>query len=108
MDNGKRETVKILVLVLQIGIAMISALVVGGLLGYYLGRWLDAGWLILPGLFLGAVAGYQNVYRMVRKYTRVPEEKEEVQGEAEERRRAAEAEFLAWKREKEGNPPGDE
>lgn len=98
MKSERREIVRSIFLILQIGIAMIAALIVGGVLGYVLGKELGMKWLILPGLFLGAVAGYQNVYRMVRRYTREPRaEKKEEPSEEEKRRLAAEEEFRKWK-----------
>lgn len=100
MKSERREVINMLFLILQIGIAMIAAVVVGGLLGFFCGKWLGAKWMILPGIGLGVVAGYQNVYRMVRKYTRPPKEEPKEDKEAAERRRHAEEEFLKWKEEK--------
>ncbi len=101
MDKERREIVRSITLILQIGITMIAALVVGALLGYLLGKWLDKSWLILPGLFLGAWAGFQNVYRMVKRYTKGPKDNLHTEpSEDEKRRAAAEEEFRKWKEEK--------
>ena len=43
---------------------MVSALVVGGAVGWFLDRWFDTWpWLLLLFLLLGAVAGMLNAYR---------------------------------------------
>ena len=88
MDKERREIVRSITLILQIGITMIAALVVGALLGYLLGKWLDKSWLILPGLFLGAWAGFQNVYRMVKRYTKGPKDNLHTELTEEEKRAA--------------------
>jgi ATP synthase protein I len=52
----------------RIGVELVSALAVGGGLGY-LGDWYfgTSPWLIVIGLFLGMSAGLLNVYRMVSR-----------------------------------------
>ena len=89
MDREKKEIIKSITLILQIGINMIAALVIGGLLGYFLGKWLDKNWLILPGLFLGAWAGFQNVYRMVKRYTKDPKDNHNAEPTEEEKANVA-------------------
>lgn len=43
---------------------MVSALIVGGAVGWFLDRWFDTWpWLLLLFLLLGAVAGMLNAYR---------------------------------------------
>ena len=52
----------------RIGVELVSALAVGGGLGY-LADWYfgTSPWLIVVGLFLGMSAGLLNVYRMVSR-----------------------------------------
>ncbi len=43
---------------------MVSALVVGGFLGYWLDKWLDTTpWFMIIMFFLGSIAGFVNIYR---------------------------------------------
>ena len=49
---------------LRLAAEMISALIVGGAIGWFLDRWLDTKpWLLLVFLLLGAIAGMLNAYR---------------------------------------------
>lgn len=49
---------------LRLAAEMISALLVGGAIGWFLDRWLDTKpWLLLVFLLLGAIAGMLNAYR---------------------------------------------
>ena len=100
MKGERREIIGMLLLILQIGIAMIAAVVVGGILGFFLSKWLGIKWLILPGIGLGIIAGYRNVYDMVRKYTKEEKAENAEEDEAAKRRKAAEEEFRKWKEEK--------
>ncbi|TLY37788.1 MAG: ATP synthase subunit I [Nitrospirae bacterium] len=52
----------------RIGVELVSALAVGGGLGY-LADWYfgTSPWLIVVGLFLGMSAGLLNVYRMASR-----------------------------------------
>ncbi len=53
---------------LRLGAEMISALLVGGAIGWFLDRWLDTKpWLLLVFLLLGAIAGLLNAYRAAMK-----------------------------------------
>ena len=49
---------------LRLAAEMVSALLVGGAIGWFLDRWLDTKpWLLLVFLLLGAIAGMLNAYR---------------------------------------------
>jgi len=62
---------------------MIAGLLVGGFLGYWLGRGLGwAPWSLGTGLVLGFVAGVNNAWRAIRAYSRDAE----AGGSDEERR----------------------
>jgi ATP synthase protein I len=48
----------------RVGLELAVSIVAGTFLGYGLDRWLSTGpWLMLAGLFLGAAAGFRNLYR---------------------------------------------
>ncbi|MCF8533727.1 MAG: AtpZ/AtpI family protein [Reyranella sp.] len=49
---------------------MIAGLLVGGVLGYWVGRWLDwAPYALVTGLVLGFAAGANNAWRAIRAYS---------------------------------------
>ena len=49
---------------LRLAAEMVSALIVGGAIGWFLDRWLGTKpWLLLVFLLLGAIAGMLNAYR---------------------------------------------
>ena len=49
---------------LRLAAEMVSTLIVGGAIGWFLDRWLDTKpWLLLVFLLLGAIAGMLNAYR---------------------------------------------
>ena len=54
----------------QIGLVMISSVMIATLLGAYIGRRTGIEWIAVIGFFVGAVAGVQGVYRLVAKYLR--------------------------------------
>lgn len=46
-----------------IGLHLVSGIIVGGLIGYWLDRWLDTSpWLKIVFFALGVAAGFRNVY----------------------------------------------
>lgn len=51
----------------RIGVELAVTIVVGALLGYGLDRWFSTRpWLMLVGMVLGTIAGFRNLYRMIR------------------------------------------
>ena len=51
---------------LRIGVELVSALAVGGIIGLLLDRWLGTEpWLMVVFFLLGAAAGLMNVYRVM-------------------------------------------
>ena len=50
---------------MRLGVELVSALVIGVALGYFLDVWLGTKpWLMLLGFVLGAAAGFMGVYRV--------------------------------------------
>jgi ATP synthase protein I len=50
---------------------MIAGLLVGGVLGYWLDRWMGwAPYALVGGLVLGFVAGANNAWRAIRQYSK--------------------------------------
>jgi ATP synthase protein I len=55
-------------LALRIGVELVSALAVGGGIGWLLDRWLGSRpWLMVTCFLAGGIAGMLNVYRVVRR-----------------------------------------
>jgi len=51
---------------LRVGVEIVSALIVGVAIGYFLDRWLGTKpWFLLVFFVLGAAAGFMNVFRVV-------------------------------------------
>ena len=63
-DSGPATPRSGLAMAFRLAAEMVSALIVGGAIGWFLDRWLDTTpWLLLFFLLLGAVAGMSNAYR---------------------------------------------
>ncbi|MCM1191445.1 MAG: AtpZ/AtpI family protein [Butyrivibrio sp.] len=65
--DEKKETFKILPLITQLGLVMISSVGMTTALGLWLDRRLGTSFLTVILFFVGAVAGCQGVYRLVKK-----------------------------------------
>ena len=62
------DTMKSLVQVeslIQLGLMLPVATMVGWLIGVGLDKWLHQHWIYIPGLILGAAAGFVQVFRVV-------------------------------------------
>ncbi len=64
----KNQVVESLALVMQLSISMIVPIVACTLFGVWLGNKLDISWLAIIGFFVGALAGAESVYKLVKKY----------------------------------------
>ena len=59
----------------SVGLAMVLATVIGLAAGYYLDKWLGTSpWLTLVFLVLGIVAGFRNLYVMMKRIERIDKE----------------------------------
>lgn len=93
------DTMRMLFLVTQIGLCMVSAIAVGGLLGCGADRLFGTlPVLTIVGLLLGVVAGFRSVWSLVAKYAKDPEPPEAKPVDAKQAE--AEAEFQRWKNRK--------
>ncbi len=64
----KNQVVESLALVMQLSISMIVPIVACTLFGVWLGNKLGISWLAIIGFFVGALAGAESVYKLVKKY----------------------------------------
>lgn len=80
-DDDKRETFKILPLITQLGLVMITSVGMTTALGIWLDRRLGTSYITVILFFVGAVAGCQGVYRLVKKIYRDEDEKDDKMSE---------------------------
>lgn len=64
-----------LTLVFQFGISMLVPIFMCSLFGAWLGERLQINWMMIPFFFVGALAGFTNIYKVVRKLYRQEEKK---------------------------------
>lgn len=60
-----------------IGLHLVSGIIVGSVIGYFLDEWLGTGpWLKLVFFMLGLVAGFRNMYQDTKRLLRSQEKKD--------------------------------
>ena len=64
----KNQVMESLALVMQLSISMIVPIVACTLFGVWVGNKTDLSWLAIVGFFVGALAGVESVYKLVKKY----------------------------------------
>ena len=57
-------------MVLQFGLNMIIPIAMCIAVGVWLGDKYDMDWIVIPLFFLGALAGYTSIFKMVKQYLR--------------------------------------
>lgn len=55
-------------MVLQFGLNMIIPIAMCIALGVWLGDKYDMDWIVIPLFFVGALAGYTSIFKMVKQY----------------------------------------
>ena len=65
---NKREITESFSMVLQFGLNMITPIALCIALGVWVGNKYDMDWVVIPLFFVGALAGYNSIFRMVQKY----------------------------------------
>lgn len=79
MKKDTREVLDALVLVFQFGINMIVPIFLCCLLGIWIGDKTGISWMMIPFFFIGALAGFTNIYKMARKiYSRNDKDRKHV------------------------------
>lgn len=68
MNQDKKDVHNALVMIFQFSINMLVPIVLCTLIGVWLGNKTDINWLVVPFFFIGALAGYTNIYKMVKRY----------------------------------------
>ncbi len=88
MKKENKEVAEMLVLILQIGITMLVPILLCTLGGAWLDAKFNMKFLGLLGFVLGSAAGFQNVYRLVRKYLKDKKSPGELKREKDEQDRS--------------------
>lgn len=65
--KNKNKVLWSLSMVTQFGISMIVPIVLCTMAGVYIGNKFKIEFIVIPLFFLGALAGFRNVYRMAKK-----------------------------------------
>lgn len=79
MKKDTRQVMDALVLVFQFGINMIVPIFLCCLLGIWIGKKTGISWMMIPFFFIGALAGFTNIYKMARKiYSRNDKDRKHV------------------------------
>lgn len=68
MKKENRQIVEALALVIQFGIYMLVPIFLCTFIGIWIGRRFDILWIVIPLFFLGAIAGFTNIYKMSKKF----------------------------------------
>lgn len=66
--NNNREVAEAFSMVLQFGINMLVPIAMCVALGIWLGDKFNMDWIVIPLFFVGALAGYTSIFKMVRKF----------------------------------------
>ena len=70
---NNREIVESFSMVLQFGINMLVPIVLCIALGVWIGDKYNMDWIVIPLFFIGALAGYNSIFRMVQKHLKKKE-----------------------------------
>ena len=65
---NKREITESFSMVLQFGLNMIIPIALCVALGVWIGDKYDMDWIVIPLFFVGALAGYTSIFKMVKQY----------------------------------------
>jgi len=77
-SNNNRTVIQSLSLVLQFGINMLVPTLGMGALGYFIDTKCGTKWVCIVLFFVGALAGFNNVYRLAMKIAKAPKEEPDV------------------------------
>ncbi len=67
-NEDKGSTYKDIMNASTVGMALVAAMIVGGVMGYFLDKWLGtAPWLLFVFLIFGVIAGVKNAIHYMKK-----------------------------------------
>ncbi len=71
----KNEVFEMLTLITQLSISMLVPIMLCTLFGVWIGKKLDIDWPAVIGFIVGAAAGMESVYKIVKKYIKTKDDK---------------------------------
>lgn len=66
-QKERRNVMRTLTLITQLGISMLVPIFLCFFTGYYLDKWLGTNYIIIIAFFIGAISGFRNVYVLVMR-----------------------------------------
>lgn len=75
--TNNREIVRAFSMVLQFGLNMLVPIALCTALGIWIGDQYDIDWIVIPLFFIGALAGYNSIYKMVKSFLKDKDTKKE-------------------------------
>ena len=75
--TNNREIVQAFSMVLQFGLNMLVPIALCTALGVWIGDKYDMDWIVIPLFFVGALAGYTSIFKMVRGFLKDKNTKKE-------------------------------
>ncbi len=75
MRKKQNEVFEMLTLIMQLGISMLVPILMCTLAGVWISGKLGAKWIPEVGFIIGAAAGMESVYKIVKKYLKNKDDK---------------------------------
>ena len=66
--RNDKEIAEAFSMVMQFGINMLISIAICMALGIWIGDKYDMDWIVIPFFFLGALAGYNSIFKMSKKF----------------------------------------
>lgn len=66
--NNNRQIIQSFSMVLQFGLNMLVPIGLCTALGVWIGDKYDMDWIVIPLFFIGALAGYTSIFKMVKGF----------------------------------------
>ena len=77
MKKKKNDVVKSASMVTQFGINMMVPICMCVALGVWIGDKYDMDWIVIPLFFMGALAGYTNIFKSAKQFMKKDTKKEQ-------------------------------
>lgn len=77
MNNDKKIIRHAIIIFMQVGINMIVPIVLCVWAGDWLGKKFDISWLVVVFFFMGALAGYTNIYKLYKAFLKDTDKRKE-------------------------------
>ena len=87
MNKKKRDIQQALIMVFEFSIHMIVPILLCTLVGVWIGKKTNLDWMVIPFFFIGALAGYTNIFKMTKRFLKTdknPKHERQRDGKVEE------------------------